>query len=140
LLTTQYLEEADALAGRIAVIDHGKIIAEGTPNELKASVGSGAVHLRLFRAEDRPRASELLTEALGAPVEFESDPLALSARANDPEQVAAALVKLSRSGVRVTDYALGQPSLDEVFLALTGHKVDADHSSEAGKKKEETAV
>ncbi|ASR34868.1 caunorubicin/doxorubicin resistance ATP-binding protein [Prauserella marina] len=140
LLTTQYLEEADALVGRIAVIDHGKIIAEGTPNELKASVGSGAVQVRLFRAEDRPKASELLAEALGVPVELASDPLAISARANDPEQVAAALVMLSRSGIRVADYALGQPSLDEVFLALTGHKVDVSPGSEAGNKNEEVAV
>ncbi|MEU3271870.1 ATP-binding cassette domain-containing protein [Saccharomonospora sp. NPDC006951] len=140
LLTTQYLEEADALAGRIAVIDHGKIIAEGTPNELKASVGSGAVQVRLFRAEDRPRASELLAEALGVPVELASDSLAISARASDPEQVAAALVMLSRSGIRVTEYALGQPSLDEVFLALTGHKADVAPNSEAGDKNEEAVV
>ncbi|MEX5712433.1 ATP-binding cassette domain-containing protein [Parafrankia sp. FMc6] len=139
LLTTQYLEEADALADRIAVIDHGKIIAEGTPSELKASVGSGAVHLRLFNGHDRPRAGELLSKAFSAPVEFDRDPLALSVRANDPEQVAHALIDLSRAGIRVTEYALGQPSLDEVFLALTGHKVDADHSPGAGEKKESVA-
>jgi ABC-2 type transport system ATP-binding protein len=143
LLTTQYLEEADSLADRIAVIDQGKIIAEGTPGELKASVGSGAVHVRLFSAEDRTRAGELLGEAFGAPVEFDRDPAALSVRANDPEQVAQALIGLSRAGIRVSEYSLGQPSLDEVFLGLTGHKVDAGDSpaaeptsSEDGKKKE----
>ncbi|MFI6026179.1 ATP-binding cassette domain-containing protein [Amycolatopsis magusensis] len=144
LLTTQYLEEADSLADRIAVIDHGKIIAEGTPNELKASVGSGAVHVRLFSAEDRTRAGELLGEALGASVELDRDPATLSVRVNDPEQAAQALIGLSRAGIRVTEYSLGQPSLDEVFLGLTGHKVDADQSPaaeptspEAGKKKKE---
>ncbi|MEU6024222.1 ATP-binding cassette domain-containing protein [Micromonospora sp. NPDC047134] len=143
LLTTQQLDEADSLADRIAVIDHGKIIAEGSPSELKASVGNGAVHVRLFDAEERTRAGELLGKAFDAPVEFDRDPVVLSVRANDPEQVAHALIGLSRAGIRITEYSLGQPSLDEVFLALTGHKVDADHSpaadptsSEDGKEKE----
>ena len=135
LLTTQYLDEADQLADRIAVIDHGKIIAEGTSGQLKASVGSGAVHVRLLDPEQRPEAERVLSQALGVPVHLESDPAALSAQVSASptvhetgERVAHALAELSRSGVTVTDFALGQPSLDEVFLALTGHPVK-DHAT-----------
>jgi ABC-2 type transport system ATP-binding protein len=130
LLTTQYLDEADQLADRIAVIDHGKVIAEGTSGELKASVGSGALHVRLRDPEDRSRAERVLSQALGVPMHLESDPAALSARVSDPERVAHALAELSRSGVAVTDFALGQPSLDEVFLALTGRPTEDDNTTE----------
>jgi ABC-2 type transport system ATP-binding protein len=124
LLTTQYLEEADQLADRIAVIDHGRVIAEGTPGELKSSVGSGVLHVRLAAAAGRPEAARVLGRTLGVPVQHEPDPLALSARVDDPDRVAAALAELSRSGVPFTDFALGRPSLDEVFLALTGHPAE----------------
>ena len=130
LLTTQYLDEADQLADRIAVIDRGKVIAEGTPGELKASVGSGALHVRLRDPEDRSEAERVLSRALGAEVRLESDPAALSARTSDPERVAHALAELSRSGVALTDFSLGQPSLDEVFLALTGRPAEADDTEE----------
>src|SRR5690606_17219431 len=108
-------------------------------SELKASVGAGAVRVRLFSADDRVRAAELLRAAFTAPVELEHDPLALSVRADDPEAVAQALIELFRAGVRGTDYEFGQPSLDEVFLALTGHKVDADHAPLANEEKENAA-
>ena len=80
LLTTQYLDEADRLAGRIAVVDHGKVIAEGTPGELKSSVGAGTVHVRLRDAGQRPEAELVLAAALGAPVQADADPVALTAR------------------------------------------------------------
>jgi ABC-2 type transport system ATP-binding protein len=127
LLTTQYLDEADQLASRIAVIDHGKVIAEGTKGELKASVGAGAVHLRLRNADQRPEAERLLVHALAAPVQLEADPLALTARINDEteqgaaEHASRALAELSAAGITVDNFSLGQPSLDEVFLALTNH-------------------
>ena len=129
LLTTQYLDEADQLADRIAVIDQGKVIAEGTPGELKASVGSGALHVRLRDPEDRPEAERVLSRTLGVPLHLESEPAALSARVSDPERVAHALAELSRSGVAITDFALGQPSLDEVFLVLTGHPAENDDAT-----------
>jgi len=123
LLCTQYLEEADQLAEGIAVIDHGRVIAEGTPSQLKASVGPGALHVRLLDPEQRPRAAELLASALGA-VTLEPDPAALSAACPDPDRGAVAVAELSRGGVRIADFSLGQPSLDEVFLALTGRPAD----------------
>ena len=129
LLTTQYLEEADQLADRIAVIDHGSLIAEGTPGQLKASVGAGALQVRLRHPDQRVEAERVLSQALGVPVHLESDAAALSARVADPDRVAAALAELSRSGITVTDFALGQPSLDEVFLALTGHPTQPDDTS-----------
>ena len=121
LLTTQYLDEADQLADRIAVIDHGKVIAEGSSGQLKASVGAGSLHVRLRSPEQRAEAERVLAAALDVPAEPSADPVALSARISDPERVARALAELSRSGIDVTEFALGQPSLDEVFLALTGH-------------------
>jgi ABC-2 type transport system ATP-binding protein len=130
LLTTQYLDEADQLADRIAIIDHGKVIAEGTSGELKASVGAGALHVRLRDPGDRTTAERVLAGALGVPVLLEPDPTALSARASDPQRVATALSDLARAGIDVAEFALGQPSLDEVFLALTGHPAEATEPEE----------
>jgi ABC-2 type transport system ATP-binding protein len=130
LLTTQYLDEADQLADRIAVIDHGRVVAEGTSGELKASVGSGAIHVRLRDPVQRPEAERLLSYVLGVPVLLESDPVALSARASDAERVAQGLTELARAGIAVSEFSLGQPSLDEVFLALTGHPAE-EHTEEA---------
>ena len=134
LLCTQYLEEADQLADGIAVIDHGKVIAEGTPSQLKASVGSGALHVRLLDPEQRPRAAQVLERELGA-VSLEPDAAALSASCADADRAALAVAELTRSGVRIADFSLGQPSLDEVFLALTGHPAeetpaDDDHAQD----------
>jgi ABC-2 type transport system ATP-binding protein len=125
LLCTQYLEEADQLAEGIAVIDHGKVIAEGTPGQLKASVGSGALHVRLLDPEQRPEAEQVLRRELGA-ITLEPDPAALSASCADADLGARAVAELARSGVQIADFSLGQPSLDEVFLALTGHPAEAD--------------
>jgi ABC-2 type transport system ATP-binding protein len=124
LLTTQYLDEADHLADRIAVIDHGRVIAEGTPGELKASVGAGALSVRLQDPADRREAERILAGALAVPVHLRPDPAALSARITDADRVPDALAELNRAGVAVAQFAVGQPSLDEVFLALTGHPAE----------------
>jgi ABC-2 type transport system ATP-binding protein len=124
VLTTQYLDEADQLADRIAVIQHGRLIAEGTSSELKASVGSGALKVRLREAGDRPEARRLLSHLLDADVRADSEPTTISARVSDPDAVAGALAELSRAGVPVTEFELGQPSLDEAFLALTGQAAE----------------
>jgi ABC-2 type transport system ATP-binding protein len=125
LLCTQYLDEADQLADGIAVIDSGKVIAEGTPGQLKASVGSGALHVRLLDPEQRPEAERVLSRQLGA-VHLEPDPAALAAPCADADRAAEAMAELSRSSVRIADFSLGQPSLDEVFLALTGHPAEEE--------------
>ncbi|MER6016692.1 ATP-binding cassette domain-containing protein [Streptomyces anulatus] len=129
LLTTQYLDEADQLASRIAVIDHGKVIAEGTKGELKASVGAGTVHLRLRDGGQRAEAQQVLALALNAEVQLDADPVALTARVDGQsteqgaaEQAGRALAELARCGITVDNFSLGQPSLDEVFLALTDKK------------------
>ncbi|MFJ1798664.1 ATP-binding cassette domain-containing protein [Streptomyces sp. NPDC088180] len=129
LLTTQYLDEADQLASRIAVIDHGKVIAEGTKGELKASVGSGTVHLRLRDGGQRAEAQQVLALALDTEVQLDADPVALTARVEGQsteqgaaEQAGRALAELARCGITVDNFSLGQPSLDEVFLALTDKK------------------
>ncbi|MFI5735260.1 ATP-binding cassette domain-containing protein [Kribbella sp. NPDC051587] len=131
VLTTQYLDEADQLADRIAVIDHGKVIAEGSSGELKASVGAGSLHVRLRAPEQRTEAERVLAGVLEVPAEPSADPAALSARISDPERVARALAELSRSGIDVTEFALGQPSLDEVFLTLTGHAAEETPEEDA---------
>ncbi|MEI7033892.1 ATP-binding cassette domain-containing protein [Streptomyces pratensis] len=129
LLTTQYLDEADQLASRIAVIDHGKVIAEGTKGELKASVGSGTVHLRLRNADQRAEAQRVMAAALNATVQLDPDPVALTARVDGQstgqdaaDKAGRALAELARCGITVDNFSLGQPSLDEVFLALTDKK------------------
>jgi ABC-2 type transport system ATP-binding protein len=130
LLCTQYLDEADQLASRIAVIDHGRVIAEGTPAQLKASVGRGSLNLRLLHPDQREEAARLLESAVGAPVHLEPDPAALSVAVDDAERGSEAINDLFRTGITVADFSLGQPSLDEVFLALTGHPAEEDGSTE----------
>src|SRR6266536_4461123 len=128
LLTTQYLDEADQLASRIAVIDHGTVIAEGTPGQLKASAGGGILRIRLADPAQRADAGPVLSRLLGMPIQAGTDPAALTATilaspSGRPasERAAAAVTELARSGIAVGEFALGQPSLDEVFLALTGY-------------------
>ena len=140
LLTTQYLDEADQLADRIAIVDHGKLIAEGTSGELKASLGAGALHVRLHDAEQRPAAERLLAGVLAVPIELASDPVALLARGAETERIAAGLAELTKAGITVNEFSLGQPSLDEVFLALTGHPAEAESEAEADTKNEEEKV
>jgi ABC-2 type transport system ATP-binding protein len=139
LLTTQYLDEADQLANRIAVIDHGTVIAEGTSGELKASVGAGALHVRLRDPEQRATGQQLLSRTLGVEVHLDSDPAALTASVSDPERVARALAELARADVSVAEFALGQPSLDEVFFALTGRPAEEGTEQENENEEEDAA-
>ena len=127
LLSTQYLDEVDQLADRIAVIDHGRVIAEGTPGELKASVGMGTLHVRVLDPADRPAAAEVLERVLGE-VQPAPDPGGLAASCDDPARAAEALGALTAAGIGISDFSLGSPSLDEVFLALTGHPAEKDET------------
>jgi ABC-2 type transport system ATP-binding protein len=139
LLCTQYLEEADQLADGIAVIDRGRVIAEGTPGQLKASIGSRALHVRLLDPRQRGDAQRLLADELGA-IRLEPDPAALSAPCANPDRGAEAIAELTRSGIGVASFSLGQPSLDEVFLALTGHPAEEQTAEEAVAVSEERAA
>ena len=130
LLTTQYLDEADRLAGRVAVIDRGKVIAEGTTGELKASVGTGSLHVRVTDPSQRNDAADILRTLLSEPVVVDADPAALSARLSSTSAAAGALPALDGAGISVASFSIGQPSLDEVFLALTGHPAEDDKPNE----------
>jgi ABC-2 type transport system ATP-binding protein len=130
LLCTQYLDEADQLADGIAVIDHGRVIAEGTPGQLKASVGSGALHVRLLDPEQRDEAHAILERELGA-TQREPDPSALTAPCVSADRGAQAVATLAQHGIGLAGFTLGQPSLDEVFLALTGHPAEEQPELEA---------
>ena len=125
LLTTQNLDEADRLAERLAVIDHGRVIAEGTSRELKASVGASALHLRLGSADQRSRAQELISRVLGDGVLAGTEPTAVAARLANPAQAAAVLAALSQDSIEVAEFSVGNPTLDEVFFALTGRATGA---------------
>ena len=119
LLTTQYLEEADQLAARIAVIDRGKKIAEGSSRELKAAVGSGVLHVSLADRAQADHAADLIEQSVGSAPSRQSDGAALSVQVKTPGAANKALALLSDSGIEITDFSMGAPSLEEVFFALT---------------------
>ena len=125
LLTTQYLDEADRLAERMAVIDHGRVIAEGTSRELKASIGANALHVRLAQAEQRAQAVALVERALGGTVFPSAEAHEIGAKVESPAQAAAVLTALAGAGIEVAQLSVGDPCLDEVFLALTGKPAEA---------------
>ncbi|HEX7118188.1 MAG TPA: DUF4162 domain-containing protein [Longimicrobiales bacterium] len=124
LLTTQYLEEADRLADRLAVIDHGRHIAEGTSPDLKRSVGGSTLHVRLQDAGRRAEAGAVLRRVLGADPHDDADPGSLSISVADDARVGEALSALAREGIGIAELSLGRPSLDEVFFALTGRPAE----------------
>lgn len=120
LLTTQYLEEADQLAARIAVIDKGKKIAEGTSRELKAATGSGFLHVALAEPARLAEAQKLLEQHLGNEVHRSPEGTQLSIMAGSAEAANRAIGALIAEGIELADFSMGSPSLEEVFFALTG--------------------
>ncbi|HEY0165510.1 MAG TPA: ATP-binding cassette domain-containing protein [Jatrophihabitans sp.] len=133
LLTTQYLEEADRLADNILVIDHGRAIAEGTADSLKAQVGGERVEIVLVRREDLPAARALMTELAGVPVEVQEHSRRIVAPVSGGASLLMeALRRLDASGIAVLDVALRRPTLDDVFLSLTGHPSEEDAEAAAG--------
>ena len=138
LLTTQYLEEADRLADSISVIDEGKVIARGTADELKASIGGQRVELNLVSAGDSVAVVEVLTRFGNAEPTVSADGRELTVSAEDaPAALQAILAELGSRGIRLYDAGMRRPTLDDVFLRLTGHVASEDDlagAEPAGKK------
>jgi oleandomycin transport system ATP-binding protein len=125
LLTTQYLDEADRLASEIAVIDHGRVIATGTAAELKAKIGRQTLDVRPADPADLTRVAGIVAAAVGrAPVRTKEDPGLLSVPVDDAQVLPAVVSGLQAERIEVTELALRLASLDEVFMALTGHAAE----------------
>ena len=126
-LTTQYLEEADALADRVGIIDHGRIVAEGTPDELKAEIGRPTVEAVPVDPADRDRAAAVL-ERFGEPCS--SSPKTVAARLRGAADLSDVVRGLDAEGIAVQHLQLHQPSLDDVFLAKTGRSLEGAGADE----------
>ena len=124
LLTTQYLDEADQLADRIAVIDRGRTVAEGTPDELKSSVGTSTLQLRLTDQHRIAEAADVVRRLLGEEPLLTPESGGLNVALVDADRAADVLIALRQAEVSIASVSVAKPTLDEVFLALTGHGTD----------------
>lgn len=141
LLTTQYLEEADQLADSISVIDGGKVIAEGTSDELKASIGGQRVEVNLVSADDTAGAVEILTRYGTSKPSVSADGRALMVSADHaPAALQSILAEFGSRDIRLYDAGMRRPTLDDVFLRLTGHMASAEDADPSGKPAKKTSV
>ena len=139
LLTTQYLDEADALADQIVVVNHGRVIADGTPRELKER--SRSAHVEVTLAQPGPQAADVIAPLVGGRASVSDDGLRLAAAVDSAPGLATALVRaLDQAGMLVDNIEVRQPSLDDVFFALTGAHIPGDDngSSAAGTARGQT--
>jgi len=126
LLTTQYLDEADQLADRIAVIDRGVVVAEGTADELKATVGNSSLQLALADPAQLARAREVVEQVLQVNATVSPEARQINAPMTSPDTVTDLLVRLRDEGIAVAELSVQKPTLDEVFLTITGRSATAD--------------
>src|SRR5664280_1648834 len=129
LLTTQYLEEADRLASTLAVLDHGKVIAEGPPMSMKASLGATVLEVGLSSIDDAQRTGTIL-DGLGSHAALVNGPLVEVTVDNGPQAAMVALRTLDAEGIAPQSFNLREPSLDDVFLSLTGHRTEGEEPDE----------
>ncbi|MEV6277628.1 ATP-binding cassette domain-containing protein [Nocardia sp. NPDC051832] len=130
LLTTQYLDEADQLADRIAVIDHGKVIADGTADELKASVGGSSLHLTLVNRAQLDEARRIVSDFLGAEAQITPEAGRLTAPLRTADMTTDLLIRLREWEIGVEEINVSKPSLDEVFLTITGRPAATETSDD----------
>ncbi|MFI5510465.1 ATP-binding cassette domain-containing protein [Mycobacterium sp. NPDC051804] len=130
LLTTQYLEEADQLADNIVVVNHGRIIAQGTPLELKQQAGNASLVVTVSHGTDLPAARELIART-GAEVHVDVGARQLTAAANGIADLTRVAGWLQECAIEVDDIGLSRPSLDDVFLSLTGHRAESRDTQDA---------
>ncbi|RLP80701.1 ATP-binding cassette domain-containing protein [Mycetocola lacteus] len=130
LLTTQYLDEADQLADRIAVIDRGRVVAEGTGDELKAQVGTSSLELRLGEPLLAQRALGIAERVLGVSGTTSAEAARITVPLSDPERVTDLLIELRGEGIRLEEFSVHKPSLDDVFLSITGKPTDDTDDTE----------
>ncbi|MER7546577.1 ATP-binding cassette domain-containing protein [Spirillospora sp. NPDC127506] len=128
LLTTQYLEEADALADRIAVFDHGRVIAEGTSDDLKGQIGQQTLVVRATEPHRTAQLTAIVAELTGERPEVQDATGVVTAAVNDPKLLSALVRRLDDASITAAELALRLPSLDEVFLTLTGHLAEEAQS------------
>ena len=121
LLTTQYLDEADQLADRIAVIDRGRKVAEGTPDQLKTSVGASTLQLQLSDGTDQALATDVVRRVLGGEPVLTPESGRMNVALDNANRAADVLIGLREAGIGINSVSVDKPTLDEVFLALTGH-------------------
>jgi oleandomycin transport system ATP-binding protein len=133
LLTTQYLDEADELADQVAVVDHGLVVASGTPAELKAQIGGQSL---VVRALDRAMTGQValaVQEVTRSAADVRPDTGLVTAPASDPAMLAALVRRLDDEGIAAAELGLRLPSLDEVFLTLTGHAAQDENDEQTGR-------
>jgi daunorubicin resistance ABC transporter ATP-binding subunit len=128
LLTTQYLEEADRLAAQLAVVDHGKVIASGSPAKLKATIGSTFIDVDLPSQAAAKRAMKVLADIVPAAPKLEGNTVELAVK-NGAKVLIEVLRALDAARIKPSTINLREPSLDDVFLALTGHKAEEESAA-----------
>lgn len=124
LLTTQYLQEADELADRIAVIDRGRVVAEGTVNELKSSVGTSSLFLSIKNPQDMADARQIVYRVLGVESSVSAEVGKIIAPMADADRVTDLLIAFRETGIQLAELSVQKPTLDEVFLTITGRDVE----------------